>query len=212
MTAAGRPWIIAGALLLAAAAPPNAPATIGSWLLQCAESGCVLRDRDWILPPGAGAFTAALEVQRRGNSLVPVVTLRRLSAEQAVGGVLALQPRATLHFLPGPRADLPCGIEGATVICAPDGDAVAATAAALPTARQVEVGVRLGAPGPPLPSQGRVLTLQDTPEALARLRTAGAAGEALPAEPGLDWIGFVRKLMQAAGISPAIAVRGLATH
>lgn len=202
-----RRWrIIAGAVLLpllSAAAPSDAPQPIGSWLLQCPGSGgCILRDRDWILPPGGGRPAAALEVQRRGNMLVPVVTLRGLSGQQAVGGLLALQPHATLQFGAGARADLACDLDGDAVICAPQGDAVAATAAALPGARQVEVGVRLGVPGlMPLPSQGRSLALQDTQEALARLRSAGAAGKSLPAEPGLDWIGFVHKVMTAAGIS-----------
>jgi len=212
MPGARRPWLIAGAMVLAAAAPADAPQAIGSWLLQCKTSGCILRDRDWILPPGNGRFTAALEVQRRGESLVPVVTLRGLSEQQMVGGLLALQPRATLHFAPGPRADLACEMDAGAVICAPDGSAVAATAAALPGAYQVEVGVQLGVPGMALPSQGRVLALQDTPEALARLRSAGAAGESLPAQPGLDWIGFIHKMMQAAGISPAIGEHGLATR
>ncbi|HTW69780.1 MAG TPA: hypothetical protein VME47_07840 [Acetobacteraceae bacterium] len=217
MPAARRPWIIAGAMLLAAAAPsdapPNAPEAIGSWLLQCTEHGCILRNRDWILPPGAGGFAAALEVQRRGDSLVPVVTLRGLSAQQAVGGLLALQPRATLQFVPGPGVDLACDMDGAAVMCAPQGDAIATTSAALPSASQVEVGVRLGVPGlMPMPPRVRVLALQDTREALARLRSAGAAGESLPAEPGLDWIGFVHKIMQAAGINRLGEARRTETH
>ena len=207
MPAARRWRIIAGAVLLpliSAAAPSDGPEQIGSWLLQCPGSGgCILRDRDWILPPGAGRPAAALEVQRRGDRLVPVVTLRGLTGEQAIGGLLALQPHATLQFGNGGRADLACDLDGDAVICAPQGDAVAATAAALRGARQVEVGVQLGVRGMmPLPSQGRSLALQDTQEALARLRSAGAAGEALPAEPGLDWIGFVRKIITAAGVIP----------
>lgn len=213
MPAARRPCIIAAAVLLAAAAPSDGPQAIGSWLLQCKESGCILHDRDWILPPGFSQFAAALEVQRRGKSLVPVVTLRGLSTEQAVGGLLTLQPRATLHFTPGPNANLDCEMDGGAVICAPQGDAVATTSAALPSARQVEVGLQLGAPGlMPLPSQGRVLALQRTPEALARLRSAGAAGESLPAESGLDWIGLVHKIMQAAGINPLGGARDGETH
>jgi len=212
MPAARRPWIVASAILMAAATPSAAPQTIGSWLLQCKEPGCILRDRDWIVPPGAGAIAAALEVQRRGDALVPVVTLRGLSAEQVVGGLLALQPRATLHFVPGPSADLACDMDGDAVVCAPEGAAVATTAAALPAARQMEIGVRFGASGVAQPAQDRVLALWDTPEALARLRSAGAAGESLPAEPGLDWIEFVHKIMQATGINVFAELRRIETH
>jgi len=213
MPAAQRRRAIAGAMLLAAAAPAaaapaDAPQAIGSWLLQCHQSGCILRDRDWILPPGNGGYTAALEVQRRGASLVPVVSLRGVSTQQAIGGLLALQPRGTLHFVPGPQVYVDCETDGAAVVCAPQGDAVAASAAALPSARQVEVGMQLGVPGLSLPSPGRVLILQDTPQALARLRSAGAGGESLPAEQGLDWLGFLHKLMQAAGIT-SLPPRGL---
>ncbi|HUB49647.1 MAG TPA: hypothetical protein VMB73_32130 [Acetobacteraceae bacterium] len=213
MPATRRSWIVAAVVLLAAAPPSDAPKAIGSWLLQCKESGCSLRNRDWILPPGASQFAAALEVQRRGGSLVPVVMLRGLSTQQAIGGLLALQPRVTLHFTPGPNATLDCEIDDGAVICAPQGDAVATTSAALPSARQVEVGVQVGAPGlMRLPSQGRVLELQRTPEALVRLRSAGAAGESLPAEPGLDWIGLVHKIMQAAGFNPLGGTRDSETH
>ncbi|HUB13496.1 MAG TPA: hypothetical protein VMB34_16220 [Acetobacteraceae bacterium] len=204
MPAAARRWIMLSMIsLLVAAAPAAAPQAIGSWLLQCAGSGgCILRDRDWILPPGAGRPAAALEVQRRGDVLVPVVTLLGLSAQQAMGGLLALQPRVTLGFVPGPRADLGCEMDGDAVVCAPQADAVATAAAALPAASMVTVSVQLGVPGVmSLPSQSRSLTLQDTQQALARLRAAGAAGEALPAQPGLDWIGFIHKIMQATGIT-----------
>lgn len=192
-------------LLLATAARADQARDIGSWELTCpAAGGCTLRAREWVLPPGPGRPAAALEVQSRGQWLVPVVTLRGLTTQQALGGLLALQPRATLRFDSGPTAELPCELSGQAVVCAPQGDAVAATAAALPTAHSIAVGLQLGAPGMmQLPSQGRTLALQGTATALDQLRSAGAVGEALPAEPGLDWIGFVDRIMQAIGITPA---------
>lgn len=196
-----RVTICLAALLSLAAAPAEAPQAIGSWLLQCPPAGgCTLQDRDWVVPPGTGGPSAALEVQRRGDALVPVVTLRGLTTQMAVGGLLTLQPRATLRFVPGPSAELACELDGDAVVCAPQGHAVAETAAALPVARTVAIGMQFGASGTtPLPGRTRDLALAGTREALARLRSAGAAGEALPAEPGLDWIGFIDRVLRAAG-------------
>ena len=83
---------------------------------------------------------------------------------------------------------------------------MAATAAALPTARSVEVQVAVRASGTGGPAaRAATLDLQGTREAMARFRAAGPIGEALPAEPGLDWIGFVDRVAREAGLQNGIA-------
>jgi len=225
--------VVAAALLGAlpgAAVPAEAPQQIGSWVVECpapgGAGGCMMRDRDWILAPTAGRPSVALEVQGRGGRLVPVVALRGLTAQAApaqavptqavptqavtvqaaIGALLVLQPQVTLRFDAGPRAALACGLDGAAIVCAPEGAAIAATAAALPTARSVEVQVAVRASGTGGPAaRAATLDLQGTREAMARFRAAGPIGEALPAEPGLDWIGFVDRVARDAGLQNGIA-------
>jgi hypothetical protein len=192
-----------------AEAPPERP-QIGSWLLDCpartAAVACMLRHQDWILPPVADRPSVALEVQARGDLLVPVVALRGLSSQAAIGGLVALKAQVALRFDPGPRADLACGLDDGAIVCAPEGPAIAATAAALPVARSVEVQIQLGLPGAmALPGHGSSLELRDTREALTRFRAAGPAGESLPAEPGLDWVGFLNRVLRAAGFAHGAA-------
>lgn len=196
-----------------AEAPP-APRQIGSWVLECpahpGTTGCVLREHDWILPPTGGLPGAALEVQARGNRLVPVVALRGVSAQAVMGALLALQPQVALRLDAGPRTNLACGLDGAAMVCAPEGAALAAVAAALPKARTVEVQIGASAPGTnalgsgapgagTFPVRIATLDLQGTGEALSQYRAAGAASRSLPTEPGLDWIGLVERVLQAAG-------------
>ena len=220
--------VVAAALLGAlpgAAVPAEAPQQIGSWVVECpapgGAGGCMMRDRDWILAPTAGRPSVALEVQGRGGRLVPVVALRGLTAQAvptqavptqavtvqaAIGALLVLQPQVTLRFDAGPRAALACGLDGAAIVCAPEGAAIAATAAALPTARTVEIQVAVRASGTGGPAaRAATLDLQGTREAMARFRAAGPIGEALPAEPGLDWIGFVDRVAREAGLQNGIA-------
>jgi hypothetical protein len=192
------------ALLLLAAA---APQPIGSWLLDCSDPGaCVLQHRSWLLPPGGDHPSAALNVERRGDWLVPVVTLREVSTRMAVGGLLALHPRVVLRFNSGLSADLSCGLDGAALVCAPQGPDIAATADALPVATSMQAQVLLSLPGgATLPARAGTLALSGTAEALARLRAAGAAGESLPVVQGLDWIGFLDRVMRAAGFENGAA-------
>lgn len=214
-----RRWIVAiaplcfagtGALAAASAAVPTAPQQIGSWVLDCSghatEGGCTLRDRTWLLPPGPGRPAAALEVQQLGDKLVPVVTLRGLSTQAAVGGLLALQPHATLSLEPGPSVALACQLDAGAIVCAPQGDDVAATAEALPNAATVTLRMQLSVPGGmALPAEGGSLPLHGTREALVQLRAVGATGQALPAIPGLDWVGFLDRVMRAAGFENGAA-------
>ncbi len=219
-----RGWAL-GLLLLVCAAParaqapqPPAPArpgmvtpaparpaseTIGSWVLQCPAdpSGpCTLRHRDPLLAPGNHGPTAALEVQRRGDALVPVITLRGLPPEAALGGSLVVRPLVSLRLDGGTPDALACGPDDGVFVCAPGAASVPGLAAALPTARSVSVAVTMTVPGSPRPPpQSLSLALTGTAQALARLRAVGAAGEALPTYPGLDLQGFLDQVLRGLG-------------
>jgi len=206
------PWLALALLLgVAPAVAETRPAEeqIGSWELSCpsaADSPCVLRHRNWVLPPGGTRPTAAVEVQRRGDALVPVVAVRGLPMQAALGGVMVMKPAVGLRFDTGPRIELSCGLDDGAILCAPQGAALGAAAAALPNARSVTVQIALTVTGMgALPEQDRVLDLAGTPQALARYRAMGISGEALPAEAGLDWQQFLDRVLKAAGFSNGAA-------
>ena len=204
-----RGWALALALALTPlstfaqteARPANE--AIGSWILSCPaapQEPCVLRHRDWLLAPSKGGLGAALEVQMRGDSVVPVITVRGLPASAAFGGSIAVRPLVTLGFDGGKRAELVCGPGGASYACAPAPEAVPAIAALLPKARVAAASVSVTVPGmAALPPQDRSMELAGTELAISRLRAGGAIKEALPAFPGLDLQGFLDKLLRDLG-------------
>jgi hypothetical protein len=154
--------------------------------------------------PGGGHPSVALEVQNRGDRLVPVVTLRGLSTPGAAG-LLAAGTQVALRFDAGPRIDLACGLDAGAIVCAPDTASIAVATALLAT-HSVEVQFQLRLQGLfTLPVQGGSLELQGTREALARFRAGRPAGETRPAEPGLDWAGFLDRVLRAAGFETGVA-------
>ena len=150
----GRLRVAAVVLLIAgpvAAQTRPASEEIGSWVLSCPAEAraetCLLRHRSGVLAQGAGGTSAALEVLYRGGQFIPVVAIRGLSTQAALGGVLAVQASVGLRFDGAPRIELSCGPDGAAVVCAPGVDAAPAAAGQLVSARSVLVQVRLGLPG-----------------------------------------------------------------
>jgi hypothetical protein len=187
------------ALLILAATPGAAPEAVGSWLLDCDGAACVLRHKDRLFS-GAGV-TADMEVRAAGNALVPVLTLRGLPGQVLVVSSMAGKAAASVQFPGAARVDLACAIGDGGYVCAPADDAVAALAAALPKARSVAVRVAVSVSGTNLqPSRERSLELAGTPEALARLRAAGAPS----AEPG-GWFGLLDRGLKAAGYANGTA-------
>ena len=201
-------WLLTLALGLTAAHAqtpprPTADQAIGSWVLSCpadAKEPCVLRHRDWVLPPSGGGPSGALEVQMRGGVFVPVITLRGLPTSAAVGGSFVVKPTVNVGFDGGKRVDLGCGISGTVYACAPGAEAVPGLSAQLPKARTIAAAVTLTLPGIlALPPQERSMDLTGTEAALTRLRAAGAIDEALPDVPGLDLQGFLDRVMRDLG-------------
>ena len=100
-----------------------------------------------------------------------------------------------MQFPGAARVELACAMGDGGYVCAPPDEAIPALAAALPKARSVAVRVSLAVSGTNLqPSRERVLELAGTPQALARLRAAGARS----AEPG-GWVGLLDRGLKAAG-------------
>ncbi|HTI83267.1 MAG TPA: hypothetical protein VL614_22670 [Acetobacteraceae bacterium] len=182
---------------------------VGSWVLTCPEAPtapCQLRDRTPIMQAIGNLPGASLEVMHRGGQFVPVVALRGLSMQAAVSGVLAAQTDIALRFDTQPWIELGCGIDGAAVLCAPNGPAASSAAAALPAANTAVVRIRLSLPGmAPLPEQSRSLDLIRTADALALFRATSPASESMPVVPGLDWHGFLDRAARDMGFKNGLA-------
>jgi hypothetical protein len=176
---------------------------IGTWVLSCPMAvgqPCIMRHRDWILPPVNGSPSAALEIQLRGDILVPVVTVRGLPAIAALGGSVLIKPTLTIGFDGGRKIEMACESGDKSFSCGPPAAVVPVMGGLLPKARRIDASMTIGLPGvAPLPPQERSLELSGTEAALARLRIVGAVGEALPDVPGLDLRGFIERLLRDMG-------------
>jgi hypothetical protein len=186
---------------------PHSEQEIGSWLLACATDPmidarvCRMRHRLWLAPGGDGGPGIAFEVQQRFGLLVPAISVRHLSLDSALAGLLTLTATAQLRFDGNPMAELLCTLEGAAVICTPGKAAAAILSEQLLKARSVMVRFRAVGNLPlPVPDGLVALDLDRTAEALDRYRTAGPA-----AEPSDTWIGqdlkdAVERLLRGLGM------------
>jgi hypothetical protein len=182
---------------------------IGSWVLNCPDvktAPCQLRLRTSVIQAGTNGPGASLEVVHRGDQFVPVVALRGLPMQAAIGRVLAVQTNVALRFDAQPWTGLACALDGGAIVCAPVPDASAQAAAALSGASSVLVRVRIALPGKmALPEQSRSLDLQGTAEALARFRATAPANEAVAVIAGLDWRGLLDRVARDAGFHNGLA-------
>jgi hypothetical protein len=190
---------LATSLLLAALALPAAAQTveeIGPWRLVCAvdrmtdRADCRLRHRDPLEPGAAGRPGLVLELLDRGGRVVPAVTARDLSLEDASRGLLAFTGTAQLRFPPNRLFEMPCGFEGRSLICAPRAEDAARAGEELPRAATVLLRMQVtGAQGGGEPAE---LRLAETAEAIRRLRARMPEGSAQQPPAGFD----ARDLMQ----------------
>ncbi|WP_149538197.1 hypothetical protein [Siccirubricoccus phaeus] len=182
-------WRPASFLLLLAWLGPaaaQAPTEIGSWRLRCAtdrmtdRSTCQMRHRDWAEPPAGATPGLALEVVDRGGRLVPAVTARDLTLDGVSRGVLALTGTAQLRFPPHPMLELPCGLEGRSLICAPRAEDAARAEQELLAAETALVRITgLGSGGSSL-AEPAELRLAGTREAVARFARDAPPAAAAP--------------------------------
>jgi hypothetical protein len=204
-------WVLLGAMP-AVAQPrkvdvPHKEQEIGSWLMTCAMDPMTdtqvyrMRHRLWLVVPNDSEPGMAFEVQERFDLLVPAVTVRHLSLGTALSGLLTLTATAQLRFDGNPMIELPCALEGATVICTPGKADAGILAEQLPKARSVMVRFRAVGNLPlPVPDGPLALDLERTPEALDHYRIAGPASDAAQPWFGEDLKGTVERLLRGMGV------------
>ena len=181
-------WLAAPAAAQTTTPAGVPPEEIGSWRLSCVadrmtdRADCQLRHREPVERAQGGAGSSLLlEVQERGGRLVPVVIARDLSLEGAGRGLLALTGTAQLRFPPNRFYDMPCTLEGRSLVCAPKPEDQARAAEELPGASTVLVRmVGFGAGSDR--AEPAELPLERTREALTRYRARVPEGSA-PAAP-----------------------------
>jgi hypothetical protein len=162
----------------------------GSWLISCATDPmtdaqvCRMRHSLWLAVPSEDHPGMAFEAQFRDERFVPAIAVRDLSLGMALSGLLALTANAQIRFDGAPMAELPCALEGASVICAPTKADAASLAEQMAKAKTVLVGFRAVGNLPlPVPDGPLVLDLDHTADALNRYRLAGP--EAGPSQSSL---------------------------
>jgi hypothetical protein len=174
------------ALIFSLPAAAQVEESIGTWRLHCATDRMTDRKACQMLharpvegsEPGRPAL--ALEVVERGGRLVPAVTARNLTMEGAARGLLALAGTAQLRFPPNRLFEMPCDLEGRSLVCAPRPEDLARAEAELPAADRVLVRMQGLAGTNAEPAE---LPLSRTAEALDRLRREAPPGAVGSAEP-----------------------------
>jgi hypothetical protein len=194
-------------LPLAAQAQPAAD-EIGTWRLVCAadrmtdRTACTLLHDRPVEPSEPGRPALALEIMERGGRMVPAVTARDLTLEGAARGLLALTGAAQLRFPPNRLFEMPCGLEGRSLVCAPRAEDLPRAEAELPAADRVLVrvqGLGIGGGG----AEPVELRLSGTAGAIARYRQQvppGSGGSAPPEAPGLDGRELLGRIMRFLGL------------
>jgi hypothetical protein len=176
--------LLALVLALSLSAPAAAqPVTerIGAWLLTCVtdrmtdRTDCRLRHRD---PVEGGDAPLELEITVRGGRFLPVLVSRDLTLDTAARALTALTATAQMRFPPERLFEMPCGLLGRAVLCAPRPEDSERIARDLPAARTALVRLTgLGASGNAAPVE---LQMDGIEEALARFRTRMPAGAGVP--------------------------------
>ena len=199
--------LLAAAALPVAAQPTGALAeSIGTWRLTCAtdrmtdRTACTLLHQRPAERSEPGSPALALEIVDRGGHLLPAVTARDLTLEGASRGLLALTGTVQLRFPPDPLIEMPCGLEGRSLVCAPRGEADA-TRAEQELAQADRALLRVVATGGGSTAEPVELPLSRTREAMARFRQLVPPGSTpSPAPPVLDPADLLQRFRQLFGL------------
>lgn len=186
---------------------PQSEQTIGLWLLSCAVDPmtdaqvCRMRNKLWLVVPADGRPGMALEVLMRADQLLPAVTVRDLSLTTALSGLLALTATAQVRFDGAPMVEMPCSLDGASVICAPGKTDAALLADQLAKAKTVLVRFRAVGNLPlPVPDGPLALDLDRTQEALTRFRLSGPEAAPPPTSITQDLKDSAERLLRRLGV------------
>jgi hypothetical protein len=192
-TAALRLFLLVLPLAATLPQPARGADTYGPWLLTCATDSmtdrqhCRMTHETPVEPASAGQSAMALEIVPRGGMLVPAVTARDLGLENAGRGLLAFTGTAQIRFPPHPMMQMPCRLQGRSVLCTPRNEDIPRAAEELAKAERALVRLTgLGTGG--MEAEPRALRLASTGEALAALR-ARVPADAAPEpeqEQGFD--------------------------
>ena len=176
---------------------------IGSWRLACLtdrmtdRGACLLRHRDWLeRPSGAGGGLAFEIIDRRGR-LVPAVTARDLTLDGAARGLLALSGTAQLRFPPNRMAEMPCALEGRSILCTPRAEDAARLETEVLQADRALLRL-VGTGGGSSTAEPTELRLAGTREAVARYarQAPREAQTAVEPPPGLDGRELLQRLFR----------------
>ncbi|KAA2215271.1 hypothetical protein F0Q34_02270 [Pseudoroseomonas oryzae] len=173
----------------------------GPWILSCAadpmtdHTACRMTHATPVEPATATESALALEVAVRRGVLVPVVTARDLGMEGVARGLLALAGTVQLRFPPNPMMEMPCGLEGRSVVCAPRPEDAARAAAELPQASHALLRV-MGLGSATADSAPRDLPLSETGRALAAFRAAAPPSQASEPPPPFDLRDMLMRLQR----------------
>jgi hypothetical protein len=180
---------------------------VGSWLLSCTADPmtdaqvCRMRHKLWAVVPQSGRAGLAFEVVAKGDQLVPAITSRDISLSTAWGGLVTLTATAQIRFDSNPMIELPCSLEGTSVICTPSKADTQSAADQLVKARSVLLRLRpLGNLPLPLLDDPVALDFDRTAEALTRYRVAGPAVDAPTTSLTQDVKGTVDRLLRRVGL------------
>ena len=179
--------------------------SIGTWRLTCAtdrmtdRTACTLLHEQPVERSEPGRPSLALEVVDRGGKLVPAVTVRDLTLESAARGLLALTGTAQLRFPPNPLFDMPCNLEGRSLVCAPRPEDAARAEQELAQADRVLVRLVGFGSGGSSTAEPAELRLSGTREALRRFREEVPPGQVQPEPPGLNAQEMLQRLRQFLG-------------
>ena len=204
------PWVLAAAAAVAPAVAQQhaVDETIGSWRLSCAidrmtdQTACTLLLAQPAERSEPGRPALALEILDRGGRLVPAVTARELTFEGASRALLAIAGTAQLRFPPSPLFEMPCGMEGRSLVCAPrPGPEAERAERELGQAERVLLRM-VGTGGGGSAAAPTELPLSRTREAMARYRQLVPAGSTPPPPPppGLDAAEMLQRLRQMLGL------------
>jgi hypothetical protein len=181
--------------------------SVGSWLLTCSADPmtdaqiCQMRHRLWVAVPKDNHGGLALEVLERSDQLVPALAVRDISLGTAWGGLLTLTGTAQMRFDINPLIELPCSLDGITVICVPAKSDAATAAEQLAKAHTVLIRMRPIANLPlPVLDDPVALDFDRTQEALARYRIAGPAPDTSQSSLAQDVKGTLERLLRKVGV------------
>ncbi len=186
-------------LLLAPAARAQPVEEIGSWRLACVtdrmtdRAACLLRHRDWLERPAGSGSGLAFEIIDRRGRLVPAVTARELTLDGAARGLLALSGTAQLRFPPNQMVEMPCGLEGRSILCTPKAEDAARVEAELLQADRALLRL-VGTGGSSSTAEPTELRLSGTRDAVARLARQAPREPQAAVEPPAGFDG--RELLQ----------------